>query len=263
MFCPMCGTSNSSTSKFCGKCGAPLPVQPAGAVPQGQAGGPPPPQYGGTSPQYGGAQPQAYRAPVAAIPHASRANVGGLLGIGCGIAVLVAWFLPWIGLGSGFGTGGLLGGFGGLGFGSAAQIAYYGVSLGGNLLGNNNFYGGAANPGYGIIAIAIAFVLVLFPLQGLLCLIGGARVYALRNDPSQQATFQLGHLLSQNRNRAIGGLFLVVVIFVCLALFSNAVLSGTYGYGFGLSLTSLLGGGYYVTGIAFAVLLVGLLVNKS
>jgi hypothetical protein len=104
MNCPNCGIPYSAGSRFCGSCGAALPV----------AANPVPPPY--VPPVQ---QPKN--------PSSTPGTLGGLSGLAGGVLVVIGWLMPWFGVGS-------------FGLGSGMQLAF--VTMLGALLGGQSQYTG-------------------------------------------------------------------------------------------------------------------------
>ena len=164
--------------------------------------------------------------------------------------------MPWFGIGLGYGStsgfGSLLGGFS-AGSGSGLLIAIASLISGlaslGLGAGSGSSSGAVLGGIVGLIALAIFALLIAIPILGVLSAVTGNRAFGLRSDPSQTAAFELERLLGKNRSRAITGLILMVIIFAGVSLVPF--------------LSNILGGGFFVTALAFGVQFLGLLLSKS
>lgn len=224
MRCPNCGTSNIVGAHFCGNCGAELPV--------------------GVAPS-----PSPVSLPPLANPITSPATISGLAALVGGVLVVIGWLMPWFGLGQGYGygsgVGSLLSGFS-AGIASGLQLALITLLSGLASLG----LGGNSSIGVviGLIALASCALLVVFPILGALNIRAGNTTYAMRHSTNDVDRQTLSELQNQIRSRSISGLILLVVIYALVSLIPF--------------LTNALGGGFFVTAIAFGISFLGAFLSK-
>jgi len=226
MNCPNCGTPNPNTARFCATCGNALPVAQV-------------------------AVPVPIPAP-AANPITTPATIGGLVGLAGGVAVIIGWLMPWFGIGSGY--GGLEPGLSSFSIGAASGFQISIATLIGGLgsiglgaaSGSN---GGAALGGVmGLLLLALFALFMAMPFMGLLNILGGNTVYGLRSSTDDQSRIKVTNTIQKMRSRSLTGLILLVVIFALVSLVPF--------------LTNALGGGFFLTAIAFGTTFIGIFLTK-